>query len=130
METLRLSIRQKYLEAINDGRKVQEFREVRPNNIKKLLQLDEDGFEREDENRNAIPVEYDAIQFVSKETGDTSLVEVTGSRCEIMLDDHKEPIEYDFEGQNWVVERVVYELGKILNHKLGSRTEKTERKID
>ena len=56
MRTLKLSIRQKYLDAIKDGRKVQEFREVRPNNIKKFLQLDEDGFEKEDENANAIPI--------------------------------------------------------------------------
>ena len=41
MKVLNLIIRQKYFDAILAGRKVQEFREVRPTTIKKLLQLDE-----------------------------------------------------------------------------------------
>lgn len=124
MRTLKLSIKQKYLDAIKDGRKVQEFREVRPNNIKKFLQLDKDGYEVEDENANAVPIEYDAILFTSKETGDTTLVEVTGLHSEIMLGENKQPIEYDYGGQIWVVERVVYDLGKILEHTENSQTEK------
>lgn len=124
MRTLKLSIKQKYLDAIKDGRKVQEFREVRPNNIKKFLQLDKDGFEVEDENANAVPIEYDAILFTSKEKGDTALVEVTGAHSEIMLGENKQPIEYDYGGQIWVVERVVYDLGKILEHTENSQTEK------
>ncbi len=124
MRTLQLSIRQKYLDAIKDGRKVQEFREVRPNNIKKFLQLDEDGFEKEDENANAIPIEYDAIFFVSKETGDTATVEITGSHCEVMVGENGLPIEYDYGGQIWVVERVVYYLGKIIAHTENSQTGK------
>lgn len=122
MRTLKLSIKQKYLDAIKDGRKVQEFREVRPNNVKKFLQLDENGFELEDENANAIPVEYDAILFTSKETGDTALVEVKAARNEIMVDDKRNPIEYEYGGQIWVVERVVYDLGKIIEHKVSSRS--------
>lgn len=124
MRTLQLSIRQKYLDAIKDGRKVQEFREIRPNNIKKFVQLDEDGFEKEDENANAIPVEYDAILFVSKETGDTATVEVKDSHCEIMVGENGQPIEYDYGGQIWVVERVVYGLGKIIAHTENSQTGK------
>lgn len=121
MRTLQLLIRQKYLDAIKDGRKVQEFREVRPNNIKKYLQLDEEGYEIEDENANAVPIEYDAIKFTSKETGDTALVEVKAARSEIMLDDNHNPIEYEYNGQTWVVERVVYDLGKIIDHTVNSR---------
>ena len=122
MRTLKLSIKQKYLDAIKDGRKVQECREVRPNNVKKFLQLDENGFELEDENANAIPVEYDAILFTSKETGDTALVEVKAARNEIMVDDKRNPIEYEYGGQIWVVERVVYNLGKIIEHNVSSRS--------
>lgn len=122
MRTLNLSIKQKYLDAIKDGRKVQEFREIRPNNIKKFLQLDADGFEVEDENANALPIIYDAILFTSKETGDTALVEVKDSRCEIMVNENHEPIEYEFNGQIWVVERVVYDLGKIIEHNVSSRS--------
>lgn len=122
MRTLELSIKQKYLEAIKDGRKVQEFREIRPNNIKKYLQLDADGFEIEDENANAIPVEYDAILFTSKETGDTATVEVKSARCEIMIGENQQPIEYEYKGEIWVVERVVYDLGRIIKHTVSSQT--------
>lgn len=122
MRTLKLSIKQKYLNAIKDGRKVQEFREVRPNNIEKYLQLDADGFEIEDENANALPIVYDAILFTSKESGDTALVEVKGARCEIMVDENRNPIEYEYGGNIWVVERVVYDLGKIIEHTVSSRT--------
>lgn len=124
MRILKLSIKQRYLDAIKDGRKVQEFREVRPNNIKKFIQLNEDGFEKEDENANAIPVEYDQILFTSKEKGDTALVEVKASRSEIMLDDSGQPIEYEYGGQIWVVERVVYDLGRIISHNVSSQTGK------
>ncbi len=124
MRTLNLSIKQKYLDAIKDGRKVQEFREIRPNNIKKYLQLDADGYEIEDENANALPIVYDQILFTSKETGDTAIVEVKDSRCEIMLDDSDQPIEYEYGGQIWVVERVVYDLGRIIEHTVSSQTKK------
>ena len=63
MKVLNLIIKQKYFDAILAGRKVQEFREVRPTTIKKLLQLDEEGFEIEDADGNAQPIKYDAIQF-------------------------------------------------------------------
>ena len=122
MRTLQLSIKQKYLDAILDGRKVQEFREVRPNNIKKYLQMDDEGYEIEDENANALPVVYDNILFTSKETGDTALVEVQSSRCEVLLDDKGNVIEYEYCDQVWVVERVVYDLGRIIEHKVSSRT--------
>ncbi|MBR4533898.1 MAG: hypothetical protein IKO85_05075 [Bacteroidaceae bacterium] len=123
MRTLNISIKQRYLEAIKDGRKVQEFREIRPQNVKKYLQLDKDGFEIEDENANALPIVYDDILFTSKETGDTALVEVKDARCEIMLGENGQPIEYEYGGQLWVVERVVYDLGRIKNHTVKSRTE-------
>lgn len=125
MRLLKLSIKQKYLEAIKDGRKVQEFREIRPNNVQKYLKLDEEGFEIEDENANAIPIEYDAILFTSKDTGDTATVEVKAARTEIMTGENKQPIEYEYKGQIWVVERVVYDLGKIIDHTVNNQTKKS-----
>lgn len=125
MRLLKLSIKQKYLEAIKDGRKVQEFREIRPNNVKKYLKLDEEGYEIEDENGNAIPIEYDAILFTSKETGDTATVEIKAARTEIMMGENKQPIEYEYNGQLWVVERVVYDLGKIIDHTVNNQTKKS-----
>ena len=124
MKVLNLIIKQKYFDAILAGRKVQEFREVRPTTIKKLLQLDSEGFEIEDADGNAQPIKYDAIQFhvgYNKDR-DSALVEVLGSHCEIFVDENNEPITYehgrDKDGQPlaWVAEQVVYDLGKVLWH--------------
>ena len=130
MKVLNLIIKQKYFDAILSGRKVQEFREVRPTTIKKLLQLDEEGFEIEDEHGNAQPIKYDAIQFFvgySKDR-DSALVEVIGAHCEIFVDDNDEPITYehgrDKDGQPlvWVAEQVVYDLGKIFSHNIREKS--------
>lgn len=88
MKVLNLIIKQKYFDAILAGRKVQEFREVRPTTIKKLLQLDADGFEVEDEHGNAQPIKYDAIQFYVgyNKDRDSALVEVLGAHCEVFVD--------------------------------------------
>lgn len=130
MKVLNLIIRQKYFDAILAGRKVQEFREVRPTNIKKLLQLDEDGYEVEDEDGNAQPIKYDAIQFFVgyNKDRDSALVEVVGSHCEIFVNDKNEPITYEYgrdkEGKPlvWVAEQVVYDLGKILDHNIREKS--------
>lgn len=130
MKVLNLIIRQKYFDAILAGRKVQEFREVRPTTIKKLLQLDEEGFEIEDADGNAQPIKYDAIQFyVGYNKGrDSALVEVLGAHCEIFVDDEGEPITYEHgrgkDGQPlvWVAEQVVFDLGKVLSHNIRDKS--------
>ena len=122
MKTLNLIIRQVYFDQIINGTKTQEFREVKPTTIKKLLQLDEDGYELEDENGNAIPIHYDAIQFYVgyNKDRDSALVEVKDEYCEIFLDENNEPIIYedgtDKDGNplEWVAEQVVFNLGKVL----------------
>ena len=63
MKVLNLIIKQRYFDAIMCGQKVQEFREVKPTTIKKLLQLDEEGYEIIDEHGNSQPIKYDAIRF-------------------------------------------------------------------
>lgn len=122
MKTLNLIIKQVYFDQIINGTKTQEFREVKPTTIKKLLQLDEDGYELEDENGNAIPIHYDAIQFYVgyNKDRDSALVEVKDEYCEIFLDENNEPIIYE-EGTDkdgnpleWVAEQVVFNLGKVL----------------
>lgn len=132
MKVLNLIIRQKYFDAILAGRKVQEFREVRPTTIKKLLQLDEEGFEIEDADGNAQPIKYDAIQFYVgyNKDRDSALVEVVGTHCEIFVDDNKEPITYEYgrdEDGNplvWVAEQVVFDLGKVLSHNIRDKSKK------
>ena len=132
MKVLNLIIKQKYLDAILAGRKVQEFREVRPTTIKKLLQLDEEGFEIEDADGNAIPIQYDAIRFYVgyNKDRDNALVEVVGAHCEIFVDENNEPITYehgkDKDGNPlvWVAEQVVFDLGKILSHNIRDKSKK------
>ncbi len=122
MKTLNLIIKQVYFDQIINGTKTQEFREVKPTTIKKLLQLDEDGYELEDEKGNAIPIHYDAIQFYVgyNKNRDSALVEVKDEYCEIFLDENNEPIIYedgtDKDGNplEWVAEQVVFNLGKVL----------------
>lgn len=132
MKVLNLIIKQRYFDAILAGRKVQEFREVRPTTIKKLLQLDEDGYEIEDADGNAQPIKYDAIQFYVgyNKDRDSALVEVLGAHCEIFVDANGEPITYEYgrdkDGQPlvWVAEQVVYDLGKVLSHNIRDKSKK------
>jgi len=122
MKVLNLIIKQVYFDAIIKGEKKQEFREVKPTTIKKLLQLDENGFEVEDENGNALPIRYDAIQFYVgyNKDRDAALVEVKDAYTEMFVDEKGEVITYE-EGTDkdgkplvWVAEQVVYNLGKVL----------------
>lgn len=130
MKVLNLIIKQRYFDAILAGRKVQELREVRPTNIKKLLQLDGDSFEIEDENGNAQPIKYDAIQFYVgyNKDRDSALVEVVGAHCEIFVDENNQPITYehgrDKDGHPlvWVAEQVVFDLGKVLSHNIRDKS--------
>lgn len=117
------SLKQKYFDAILAGRKVQEFREVRPTTIKRLIQLDKDGFDVEDENGFSIPIKYDAILFYTgaynSKKRDCCLVEVSDSYTQYFTDENGDVIEYQVDdGVNepywWQESQVVYELGKIL----------------
>lgn len=125
MKTLTLIIKQCYFDEIIKGTKKQEFREVKPTTIKKLLQLDEEGFEIEDENGNAQPIKYDALQLYVGYAKNRAyaLVEVKSAYCEIITNEKGDPIIYEYgtdEKGNplvWVVEQVVYNLGKVLAYK-------------
>lgn len=120
MKVLTLIIKQKYFDAILSGRKAQEFREIRPTNERKYVQLDEKGYAILDENDNCIPIKYDAIRFYVgyQKDRDTALVEVQSAYTEILVDEKGKPIVYDYEGEDYWAERVVYNLGKILEHNI------------
>lgn len=132
MKILNLIIKQKYFDAIMSGRKVQEFREVRPTTIKKLLQLDEEGYEVEDEYGNAQPIKYDAIRFFVgyNKDRDSALVEVESAYCEIFVDDDDKPIVYesgvDKDGNplEWIAEQVVFNLGRILEKDIRDKSKR------
>ena len=123
MKVLNLIIKQKYFDSILCGQKVQEFREVKPTTIKKLLQLDEEGYEIIDEHGNSQPIKYDAIRFFVgyNKARDSALVEVKNAYCEIFVDENDNPIEYEVlnpengRTEYWVAQQVVYNLGKIID---------------
>lgn len=124
MKVLDLIIKQKYLDAILAGRKVQEFREIRPTTEKKYIQLDSEGYAVEDANGNCVPVKYDAIRFYVgyEKDRDTALVEVVGAHTEIFVDENNEPIKYDYKGEDYYAEQVVYDLGKVLEHNIREKS--------
>jgi hypothetical protein len=132
MKVLNLIIKQKYFNSIMCGQKVQEFREVKPTTIKKLLKLDDEGYEILDEHGNSQPIEYDAIRFFVgyNKDRDSALVEVKDAYTEIFVDDKDEPIEFEVLDEQtgkveyWVAQQVVYNLGKILETDIKSETKK------
>lgn len=123
---LTLIIKQKYFDAILSGRKVQEFREIRPTTEKKYILLDENGYAQLDENQNCIPIKYDAIRFYvgySKDR-DTALVEVLSAYTEVLVDGKGKPISYDYNGEDYWAERIVYNLGKVIEHNIREQSVK------
>lgn len=168
MKVLSLIIKQNFFNEILKGTKTKEYREVKPTTIKKLLQLDSNGYEVVDEYGNAQPIKYDAIKFYVgyNKDRDSALVEVKDAYCEIFthtvwlkandkgeigfykLNENGEyledengnlieaneneenvapfeveegkgvktelPNEYEYNGDLWVEEQVVFELGKVL----------------
>jgi hypothetical protein len=98
LKVISLIIKQEYFNQILSGEKVKEFREVKPTTANRLVQIDADGYEVEDDKGNAQPVEYDAIRFYVgyNKDRDTALVEVKDAYCEIFVDENDEPITYDY----------------------------------
>lgn len=116
MKVLNLIIKQSWFDKILSGEKTQEFREIKPTTYKRYIELDENGFDKEDGNGNSIPIKYDAIRFYVgyNKDRDSMLVEVKDAYTEIFVDDEGEWIWYEYGGQDWVAQQVVYNLGKIL----------------
>jgi len=123
LKTLNLIIKQQYFDEIIAGTKKQEFREVKPTTYKKLIERDEQGYDKEDENGNAIPIKYDAIRFyVGYNTNrDTALVRVESATSEIFVDEDGEPIIYEYKGEEWWAQQVTYNLGEIIEKKTKKR---------
>jgi len=62
MKILQLIIKQNYFNEIIAGTKTHEFREIRPNTMRKYCKVDSDGFVEEIDGIIQ-PRKYDAIQF-------------------------------------------------------------------
>lgn len=116
MKVLNLIIKQVWFDKIMSGEKTKEYREVKPTTVKKLIQLDDEGYEVEDEYGNSVPVKYDAIRLFCgyAKDRDTALVEVKNAYTEMFVDEKGELITYEYDGRDWIAEQVVYELGAIL----------------
>lgn len=123
LKVINLIIKQVYFDQILSGKKKQEFREIRPQNERKYVLIDDQGFAIEDENGNCIPVEYDAIRFFVgyNKDRDTALVKIESAYTELFVDENDVPISYEYgkdENGNpiqYYAEQIVYNLGEVLN---------------
>jgi hypothetical protein len=116
MEILTLIIKQNFFDEIISGKKIKEFREIRPNTQKKYCDLDEDGYCKE---KDGIlqPRKYDAIRFYAgyNRNRNTALVEINKTDIELLVDESNNFIEYEHDGEKYLAAQVVYSLGKILS---------------
>nr|DAQ35913.1 MAG TPA: ASCH domain protein [Caudoviricetes sp.] len=115
MEILTLIIKQKFFDEILQGKKKQEFREIRPNTQKKYCQLDAEGYcvEKYGELQ---PKHYDAIRFLVGYNKDraSALVEVKDAKIELFEDENHNLIEYKYQGETYLAAQVVYDLGRVI----------------
>lgn len=112
-----LIIKQHYHDEILAGRKKKEYRELKATTVKKLVKVDKNGDILLDENENAIPVHYDAmLLFVGYgKVRDSSLIEITGAKEEMFLDEKGNEIyEVLEDGSRFYPSQIVYDLGRII----------------
>lgn len=115
MEILSLIIKQKFFDMIIAGKKIQEFREIRPNTQKRYCQLDDEGYCIEVDGELQ-PRHYDAIRFYVGYNKDraNALVEVKNAKIELFEDENHNLIEYTHQGETYLAAQVVYDLGKVI----------------
>jgi len=124
MNVLTLSIKQNYFNQIIEGSKKKEYREIRPNTAHRYITywVGKKEYKKytdvpQDEEPEARPVKYDAIQFYTGQMSGKrpgALVEVKKAEIEIILDEDGKEIEYTYEGETYVMAQVVYSLGNVI----------------
>jgi hypothetical protein len=116
MEIPTLIIKQNFFDEIISGKKIKEFREIRPNTQKKYCDLDEEGYCKEKDGVLQ-PRKYDAIRFYAgyNRNRATALVEINKTDIELLVDESNNFIEYEHDGEKYLAAQVVYSLGKILS---------------
>ena len=117
MRILTLIIKKRYLDEIVEGRKMQEYREVKPTTYRRYCELDAEGNVLFDDKKGIfVPRRYDAIRFYAGYASDraSALVEVKGAEIELFVDENGEFITYEHEGQECLLSQVVYNLGRVL----------------
>ena len=118
MDILTLIIKNKFFDEIIAGTKLQEFREIRPNLVKKYCKVDDEGYAIFDEEKGIFePRHYDAIRFYVGygKNRASALVSVTGCNIELFVDENNEFITYEHNGETCLAAQVVYDLGPVLD---------------
>lgn len=116
-KVITLIIKQVYFDQILAGTKKQEFRELKPTTVKKLVEIDEEGGIVLDEKAFAVPIKYDAmLLFVGyNKVRDSALVEVVGAHEEVFHDENGEEIYEEYEdGSRFYPSQIVYDLGNVI----------------
>lgn len=119
LNVLNLIIKQVYFDAILDGSKTEEIREVKPTNYKKLIEVSPNDDLYCDDDGNYIPLKYDALRLYvgyAKER-DTALVEVKDAEhLYLYYEGEDEPISYEWgEDELWYASQITYKLGKVIS---------------
>jgi hypothetical protein len=138
MKTLTLHICGVFYEQILAGKKKKEYREIKPTTFKKMCRYLVDGEEFDDLNDipdepryndfieahgfDITPIEYDALKLIvgypKKGEEDSMLIEITSADIEYFVDEEtREPIYYEYKGNEFIACQMVYSLGKILELK-------------
>lgn len=115
MDIVKLGVKPAVFDRIMSGKPTTLKREIRPQNEKKFIQLDEEGCAVCDEAGNAVPVRYDAVQVVCTER--SSLVRIKESYTELLVDDEGNVLFYVVDGEPYYMENIVYELGDVISSK-------------
>lgn len=120
MNTLTLSIKQKYLDEIQAGTKTVETRELRPSNNKKYLQHDEDGNVIVNKDGLILTKPYDAISFLTgAHKGKRPQMKVSVESSEVVLfEDEKGELVVltDEKGIEYYAAVIEFKLGKVIEN--------------
>jgi len=123
MNILTLSIKQIHFDAIIEGSKKDELREIRPNTAHRYITywVGKKEYKKyidvpQDVEPEAKPIKYDAIQFYTGQMSGKrpgALVEVKGAEIIILTDENGE-IEYEYEGETYLLAQIKYSLGNVI----------------
>lgn len=124
MKTLTLRIKRDFFNAILNGSKTVEVREVKPTNVTRHVFFTCDGkdYKRQaDIPDNGLPVyvqpvRYDRLLLINGYHTDAPrlTVEVRKARFAIVTDDDGNDITYRYKGKEYVTSVVEYSLGRVL----------------
>lgn len=129
-KVLNLIIKQSWFDKIMSGEKKVETREIRAKTAYRYIEyVNEESNEVYKQYKDVPkevpvyvrPVEYDAIHFyVGYNKGrDEALVEVLGAEIVVITDEKGEEVVYEYEGETFILCEIDYELGQILESKVG-----------